>query len=228
MEPTSNFKCKYCSRSFSKETTLSVHVCEQKKRYQESSERGVQLGLQGYLKFYEYTQGSAKLKSWDDFATSPYYRAFVKWGRYCVGAKVINPARFIEWLLNGNKKIDNWCSDKLYTEYLITYVQKETVNDALARAIEYGIDWSEKSAAPSHDCLRYGSVNSTCYAITTGRISAWVIYNSESGQKFLNELNAEQVSMIWPYIDSDIWQKKFVDYPADQEYAREILTQAGW
>jgi hypothetical protein len=55
-----------------------------------------------------------------------------------------------------------------------------------------------------------------------------VIYNSESGQKFLNELNAEQVSMIWPYIDSDIWQKKFVDYPADQEYAKEILTQAGW
>jgi hypothetical protein len=44
----------------------------------------------------------------------------------------------------------------------------------------------------------------------------------------LNELNAEQVAMIWPYIDSDVWQKKFVDYPADQEYAKEILTQAGW
>jgi hypothetical protein len=145
-----------------------------------------------------------------------------------VGARVINPARFLEWLLNGNRKIDNWCSDRLYTEYLVTHVQKETVNDALARAIEYGIDWSEKNTSPAHDCLRYGSTNATCYAITTGRISAWVIYNSESGQKFLNELNAEQVAMIWPYIDSDIWQKKFVDYPADQEYAKEILTQAGW
>jgi hypothetical protein len=55
-----------------------------------------------------------------------------------------------------------------------------------------------------------------------------VIYNSESGQKFLSELNAEQVAMIWPYIDSDIWQKKFADYPGDQAYAQEILTQAGW
>jgi hypothetical protein len=188
----------------------------------------VQLGLQGYLKFYEYTQGSAKLKSWDDFATSPYYRAFVKWGRYCVAVRVIQPERFLEWLLKGNRKIDNWCSDKLYTEYLVTHVQKETVNDALARAIEYGLGWSEKTGSPSHDCLRYGSVNATCYAVTTGRISAWVIYNSESGQKFLTELNAEQVAMIWPYIDSDIWQKKFADYPGDQEYAREILTQAGW
>jgi hypothetical protein len=228
MATTSNFTCKYCARSFSKETTLSVHVCEQKKRWQEQSERGVQLGLQGYLKFYEYTQGSAKLKSWDDFATSPYYRAFVKWGRYCVDVRVIQPERFLEWLLKHNKKIDNWCSDRLYTEYLVTHVQKETVNDALARAIEYSIDWSEKTASPSHDCLRYGSANATCYAVTTGRISAWVIYNSESGQKFLSDLNAEQVAMIWPYIDSDIWQKKFADYPADQEYAKEILTQAGW
>ena len=107
-------------------------------------------------------------------------------------------------------------------------MQKETVNDALARAIEYSLDWSEKTAYPAHDCLRYGSVNATCYDITTGRISAWVIYNSESGQKFLTELNAEQVAMIWPYIDTDIWQKKFADYPGDQEYAKEILTQAGW
>ena len=228
MATTSNFTCRYCERSFSRETTLSVHVCEQKKRWQESSERGVQLGLQGYLKFYEYTQGSAKLKGWDDFVTSPYYRAFVKWGRYCVDVRVIQPERFLEWLLKGNRKIDNWCSDRLYTEYLVTHVQKETVNDALARAIEYGIDWSEKTGSSAHDCLRFGSANATCHAVTTGRVSAWVIYNSESGQKFLTELNAEQVAMIWPYIDSDIWQKKFADYPGDQEYAKEILTQAGW
>ena len=228
MATTDNVTCRYCNRSFSKESTLSVHVCEQKKRYQEQSERGVQLGLQGYLKFYEYTQGSARLKSWDDFAASPYYRAFVKWGRYCVAVRVINPERFLEWLLNGNRKIDHWCSDRLYTEYLVTYLQKETVNDALARAIEYGLDWSERTGSPAHDCVRYGSVNATCHAVTTGRISAWVIYNSESGQKFLTELNTEQVAMIWPYIDSDVWQKKFADYPADQEYAKQILTQAGW
>jgi hypothetical protein len=55
-----------------------------------------------------------------------------------------------------------------------------------------------------------------------------VIYNSESGQKFLGELSADQVAMIWPYIDSDVWQKKFSDYAADAEYAKLILKQAGW
>jgi hypothetical protein len=66
------------------------------------------------------------------------------------------------------------------------------------------------------------------YAVTTGRISPWVIYNCESGQKFLSELSPDQVSMVWPYIDSDAWQKKFADYVADREYAQEILTKAGW
>jgi hypothetical protein len=34
--------------------------------------------------------------------------------------------------------------------------------------------------------------------------------------------------MIWSYIDADAWQKKFANYPADQAYAQEILTKAGW
>jgi hypothetical protein len=61
----------------------------------------------------------------------------------------------------------------------------EAVADALARAVEFGIDWSERHSAPPNDCLRYGSTHAMCHAVTTGRISPWVIYNCESGQKFL-------------------------------------------
>lgn len=206
------YDCRYCKKSFVKETSLAVHMCEPKRRYQEQGERGVQLGLQAYLKFYETTQGSAKLKTFDDFATSPYYRAFVKFGRYCVDIRAINPGRFMEWLLKHNKKIDHWCRDTMYTEYLISYLQIENVNDALARAIEFGIDWSEQSGSPAEDCLRYGNNNAMVYAITAGRISPWIVYNCESGQKFLSELDATQIAMTWPYIDSEVWMKKFSDY----------------
>jgi hypothetical protein len=221
-------QCKYCKREFSKESTLAVHVCEPKRRFQEQNERGVQLGFQAYIKFYEVTQGSAKLKTFEHFAESSFYRAFVKFGRYCVSIRAINPARFTEWLIKQNKKIDYWCKDSIYTEYLLDYLRVENVNDALARAVEFGIDWSEKSGHPAHDCLRYGNSNTMAYAVTTGRISPWVLYNSESGLKFLSELDATQVAMIWPYIDSETWSKKFADYMADQEYARDILKKAGW
>ena len=97
------YQCRYCRKDFVKETTLAVHVCEPKRRHQEKDERGVQLGFQAYIRFYELTQGSAKLKTFDDFVESSFYRAFVKFGRYCVAIKAINPARFTEWLLKQNK-----------------------------------------------------------------------------------------------------------------------------
>jgi len=222
------YQCQYCKKDFQRESSLAVHLCEAKRRRQEQNERGVQLGLQAYLRFYETTQGSAKLKTFDDFAESPYYRAFVKFGRYCVNTRAINPARFIDWVLKQNKKIDHWCRDSIYTEYLIDYLRVEAVGDALARAIEFSIEWGEQKESPPHDCLRYGNTNAMCAAVAAGRISSWVIFNCDSGQKFLSELNAEQVAMIWPYIDADTWQRKFKDYPADQEWAREMLTKAGW
>jgi hypothetical protein len=222
------YQCQYCEREFTRETTLSAHLCEPKRRHQERGEKGVQLGLQAYLKFYEYSQGSARLKTWDDFAKSPYYRAFVKFGRYCQSSYVINPVRFMDWLLKNNKKIDYWCQDTNYNEYLTEYLQLEAVSDALSRSIEYSIDWSEKNSAQPCDCLRYGNRNVLCHAIATGRISPWAIYNCASGQEFLNELSSEQVVMIWPYINADRWQQKFANYRADQEYAQEILKQAGW
>ena len=221
-------QCKYCKKEFAKETTLAVHVCEPKRRHQEKDEAGVRLGFQAYIKFYELTQGSAKLKTFDHFVESSFYRAFVKFGRYCLSIKAINPARFTEWLLKQNKKIDYWCKDSIYTEYLLDYLKVEHVDDALARAIEYSIDWAEKSGHPAQDCLRYGNTNTMAYAVTTGRISPWILYNSESGLKFLSELDATQVAMVWPYIDSEVWTKKFSDYLADQEYARDILKKAGW
>jgi hypothetical protein len=222
------FTCGYCDKTFSRESSIEVHMCEPKRRRLQRDDRGVQLGLQAYVRFYETMQGSAKNKTFDDFETSSYYRAFVKFGHYCVNTRVINPERFMAWLLKQQKKIDKWCSDQIYTEYLANYLTLEAVDDALARAMEYGLDWAEKTNNPAHDCLRYGNANAICHAITAGRISPWVIYNSESGQKFLGELSPDQVTMIWIYIDSDVWQKKFQTYPADQEYSKEMLKQAGW
>jgi hypothetical protein len=222
------YDCRYCKKGFVKETSLAVHMCEPKRRFQEQDERGVQIGFQAYLRFYELTQGSAKLKTFDDFAQSPYYRAFVKFGRYSVDVRVVNPGRFVEWLLKNNKKIDHWCRDTMYTEYLIEYLRIENVNDALTRAMEFGITWTEQTGNPSEDCLRYGNTNAMVYAVTAGRISPWILYNCESGQKFLGELDATQIAMVWPYIDSEVWMKKFSDYVADQEYVRDILQKAGW
>lgn len=223
-----SFVCEYCKKSFAKETSIEVHMCEPKRRRMQKDEPGVRLGFQAYIKFYESMQGSAKNKTHDDFCESSYYRAFVKFGRYCVTTHVINPPQFMNWLLKNSKKIDRWCSDQLYTEYLIQHLLVEAVDDALKRAIEHSVKWEEATGHPAKDMLRYGNANALCYDITAGRISPWVIYNSASGVEFLGNLSTEQVAIVWPYINSDAWHKKFSNYPADQEFVKDILTKAGW
>jgi hypothetical protein len=226
--PTTEYQCQHCQRSFRREGSLLVHMCEPKRRHQERDEVGVNIGLKAYQRFYEITQGSCRSRNWEDFAASSYYRAFVKFGRHCQKIRAINVPRFTDWLIRENKKLDHWCRDSIYSEWLYQYLRTEHVNDALSRAVEHGMCWQDDTENPAHDYLRFGNDNAIAFAITTGRISAWVLYNCESGQGYLNRINPEQLTMIWPWIDADYWDRRFREYPADREYAREILSKAGW
>ncbi len=224
------YKCRYCEREFRKESSLAVHLCEPKRRWQQEKETGVQLGLRAYLRFYEITQGSAKLKSYEDFVTSSYYNAFVKWGRHLVGIRGINPPAFLEWLLKNNKKIDQWCKDDFYVTYLHEYLRREAVQDALERALKEMQDYAdehEELKGGFKDYFRYANANRICHHISTGRISPWIIYNCGSGHEFLESLGEEQVAIVMPWIDPDYWQRRFRDYTADTEWVKNILEQAG-
>ena len=224
------YVCAFCQKEFRKESSMEVHMCEPKRRWRERDERGVQLGLMAYLKFYEYQQGSARLKTFEDFAASNYYRAFVKFGRYCVNTRVINPLLFMEWLLKNNRRIDYWCRDSDYGEWLNEYIRVESVQDALERGMREIQDYADGNsglASFSH-YFRYGNSNRICYHISTGRVSPWVIYNCDSGRDWLGDLNQDGLAIVLPFVDPDFWNRKFESFPADVEWCRHILKEAGF
>lgn len=224
------YKCIYCNKPFRRESTLTAHLCENKRRHQQQNEAGVQLGFKAYLKFYEITQGSAKLKTYDDFAASSFYLAFVRFGRYCKDIRCVNFNSFTEWLLKNNKKLDYWTKDSLYSEWLHQYMRKESVEDALERAfkeMQNVADMDEKLQNNFNNYFRHCATNRISHHISTGRISPWVVFNCSSGIEFLDRLNEEQLELIMPWIDPDFWQRKFKDYLADTEWVKDILEKAG-
>ena len=224
------YSCKFCKKEYVKESTLAAHLCEPKRRHQQQNETGVQLGFKSYIRFYELTQGSAKLKTYEDFANSPYYMAFVKYGRYLVAIRCINTGSFTDWLLKNNKKIDYWTKDAFYLEWMREYLKKENVKDALERALKEMqnlADDDTKLDGNFSNYFRSASPNRICQHIANGRISAWIVFNCASGVEFLETLNQEQLGMIIEWIDPDYWQRKFTDYMADTEWTKHILKQAG-
>ena len=223
-------KCEHCGKSFTNERTILKHVCEPKRRYQQQNETGVQFGLRSYLQFYETTQGSARLKSYEDFVNSPYYNAFVRYGRYLVAVRAINVTSFTAWLLKNNKKLDQWCRDSYYEEWLSEYIRREAAQDALERGLremdEYVLG-GQSDLAHYSDYFRFGNSNRICHHISTGRISPWVVYNCDSGIEWLDTIGPEHMALVIDWIDPDHWQHRFKDNPADVEWCRHILKQAG-
>jgi len=225
-----SYTCKYCSKAYVKESTLAAHQCEPKRRALQEKETGVQFGLKAYLRFYEMTQGSSKLKTYDDFVASPYYIAFVKFGRYLVSIRVVNSTSFIDWLLKNNKKLDYWTKEAFYLEWLADYMKKENVQDAMERALKEMEHYAEYHPALTDgfaDYFRLGHPNRICQHIANGRISPWVVYNCASGVTFLGTLGEEQIGLIIQWIDPDFWKSKFADHSGDTDWVKHILEAAG-
>lgn len=220
--------CKFCGVGFSKESTLAAHVCEPQRRHNERNLRGVQIGFSAYRRFFEKTQSYHPLPTYEKFSSSQLYRAFVKFGYYVMRIQAVNPPKFIDYLIDNNKKIDHWCKDKIYGDYIYKYLRTEPATEALERAILYSVQWGEEMESSSEKFFEEGTESRVCYSIATGRISPWVLYNCKSGQSFLDTINEENLKIIWSLIDPDFWQEKFALYKADRDFVEDVLKQAGW
>lgn len=225
---TVKYQCEFCNREFLRETTIFKHVCEQKRRWNEKDNPGNRIGFLSWHRFYIKNIPSKKNLGHLEFIKSPYYIAFVKFGNYCVDAKVLNVTVFIDWLLKNQIKIDNWYSDTVYNKFLIEYLREEDPLDAVKRSVETTIDLAEKEGIMSNDVLRYGNRNRICHNIVNGKISPWVLYQSKSGVEFMDTLDSTQVKMVIDYIDPEKWALKFHREPDNVKQVKELLTIAGY
>jgi hypothetical protein len=221
-----NFKCEHCGKLFAKEKTLTVHVCEQKRRYIGRDERHVQAGLLTYQKFYDITQKSKNKKTFDDFAASPYYTAFVKFGSFLINTAPIYPERFIEYVIKSGVKLDHWCRDDLYYSYVSELIKIEPADGAIQRTIKTMMEWAEKNDASWEHYFQYVNLNRATHDIKEGLVSPWMLLNSRAGKEMLKKLNDEQLEIVSPFIDPTYWLSRFKTLPADTELVKEIIKEA--
>lgn len=223
---SSNFKCGYCGKEFVKEKTLTVHVCEKKRRHLARNEKHVQAALIAYQKFYQIAQKSQKQKTFDEFVDSPYYNAFVKFGSFIINANPIYPERFIEWVVRSGVKLDHWCRDELYDTYVIDLIKTEPADGAIQRTMTTMLKWAEENSAVWEHYFHYVNLNRATHDIKEGLISPWVLLNCASGRQMLTKFNDEQLEIISPVLDPTHWKVRFSKYPADLELVKEVVKEA--
>lgn len=222
----SSFKCEYCEKEFVKEKTLAVHVCEQKRRYLAKNEKHVQMGLMTYQKFYEFTQKGRTTKTFDEFAKSPYYTAFIKFGSFMVNTAPIYPELFVEYVVKSGVKLDHWCRDELYEKYIADLIKKEPADGAIQRTIQTMMDWADNQEAPWEHYFKYVNLNRATHDIREGLVSPWILLNTKSGKEMLQRMNDEQLEIVGPMIDPKFWMARFKAVPADTELVKDVIHEA--
>jgi len=222
------FSCEFCNRAFQRESTMMKHICENKRRWQDKDLPGNRIGFQCWLQFYVKNTATKKKRTYLDFIKSSYYLVFVKFGHYCISINALNIMRYADWLLKNNIKIDSWCSDTNYNKFLIDYLKNEDPLDAIARSIETTIALAKEEGIQSKDYLRYGNRNKICHAITNGKISPWMLYQSESGVGLLESLDVTQQKMILDYINPEQWAIKFRRNIDGVKQVKELLHHGGY
>lgn len=222
-----DYKCEYCGKLFAKEKTLVVHICEQKRRYLSQNEKHVQMGLLTFQKFYDYAQKGKTQKTFDDFASSPYYTAFVKFGSFLVNSSPIYPERFIDYVIKSGIKLDHWCRDDLYETYLNELIKVEPADGAIQRTIQTMMDWADKNSAEWVHYFAYVNLNRATHDIKEGLVSPWILLNSKSGKDLLRRMTDEQLAIVGSIIDPAFWSKRFKSLPADVELVKDVIKEAG-
>jgi hypothetical protein len=221
-----SYSCEHCKAKFTKEKTLFVHMCEQKRRHLAKNEKHVQLAYQTYDKFYKLSQKNDKTKTYEEFSQSPYYNAFVKFGSFLSNVNPLYPEKYIDYVVTSGVKLDHWCRESLYEEYILNLIKNEPVEVALQRSIMHMNDWANNHDSVWNHYFLYVSTNRATFDIKDGKISPWMLLNSDTGKKLLSTLNDEQLVSIGTTIDPEFWIKKFKSLPDDADFARQIAKES--
>lgn len=221
-----SFTCLHCNSKFTKERTLIVHMCEQKRRHLAKNERHVQMGFNAYDRFYKLAQKFEGQKSYDEFARSQYYNAFVKFGSFLNNVNPLYPDKFVDYVVTSGIKLDHWCKESLYYDYVLHFTKNEGVEVALQRTIATMMDWADKQTSVWNHYFSYVSTNRATFDIKDGKISPWLLLNSTSGKALLNKLSDEQLTSIGSAIDPEFWIKKFKSNPEDLDLVRQVIKES--
>lgn len=219
------YVCQYCSHGYTKESTLMTHVCEQKRRHLQKDQKAVRLGYDAFNRFFKLSQNSKGDKTYDEFAKSPYYNAFVKFGSYVSNVNPLYPDHYIDWVIRSGVKLDHWCKDALYEKYVLELIHTEAVEVAIERSVRHMQKWADDNGSLWNHYFKYVSPNRAMFDIKDGKVSPWLVLNSSTGKELLNRMDDIQLSSITAVIDPQVWVKRFKADKNDLELVKTVVRE---
>ena len=199
--------CPYCDKTFSRQSTLDIHMCEPKRRYDQKDNKVHVLAFEIFKRFYEINYSNQKAKQFVDFANSQYYKAFIKTAQFITTNTPVEIGAFIDWLCTSKIRIDSW--------------PKQSTIDQHGKEIDKGIHTVEHTISTCHiNVIVYGWNYTQGYAYPAGYgmnpvggkyIQLYNYYIVIETYYSLNVLNVSSIVTVKVYKSGDLSQSSFVN-----------------
>lgn len=218
------YTCKWCNKTFSRERTLSSHMCERKRRWMVADEPSNRIAFQVWYDFMHYVSPQAKkTRSIEDFIRSPDYTGFTKFANYLIELRPVNSDQFIRWLFKMGVRLQDWSKTGTYELYVQEAGKKETAERAVERAVLVMKEWSEQTKEPWQDFFQKVPPATAMNMIVMGRISPWVLYACDAAQRMLDRMEPGQLDKVARSIDTEWWTKKIKKNPSEAAWISTLL-----
>lgn len=224
------FQCELCRKEYKTERGLLYHKCENKKRLNEKNELFCRIAFISYLKFYQTVQfeySRKKPRTFNDFVKSKFYNGFINFGKYVADMKMLEPEKYVDFLIKKEVPLHRWTSDSLYEIYVISSLKKEKPDFAIEKSIKTMEKWAIESNTSWTAYFNEAGNFRIISNLKTGKISPWVIYNTKTGKNFIRSLTQSELKSIYKIIDPDYWDKAFSKYKDETKAIRMILKESG-
>ena len=223
----SDYQCRFCGKAFSRERTLSSHMCEKKRRWMSKDDPESRIAFSVWADFMKYVSPNAKKeKTVDDFIRSADYIGFVKFANYLIELRPVEGDKFVHWLFKMGVKLTDWTKPGTYQLYVQEAAKKETAERALERAIILMNTWAEQTGNKWEEFFQKVAPATGMNMITTGRISPWIIYSTNEAQDLLDRMEPGQIDTITKHVDTEWWKNKIRQNKKSAQWINTTMTQA--
>lgn len=224
------FCCDFCNRKFKSERWFASHTCKKRERFYSKDKPEAIMAYFAWDKFYQRSMpqhNNDYRKDYNNFINSQFYDNFLEFGKYVKDSNVLEPEKYINYVLENNIPIKKWYNDITYDAYIKYLLRKESAEDAITRTIMFMTEWSQKTDQPWNDFFRKIGPGEGVFWIKSGKISPWMLYNAESAIDFLEKCSPEQLSLIKAHAPIGPWKIRFGKHPESCKFIKQTLKENG-
>ncbi len=223
----SDYQCRFCGKAFTRERTLSSHMCEKKRRWMSKDDPECRIAFSVWQDFMKYVSPNTKKeKTVDDFIRSADYIGFVKFANYLIELRPVEGDKFVQWLFKMGVKLTDWTKPGTYQLYVQEAAKKETAERALERTVILMNTWAEQTGNRWEDFFQRVAPATGMNMITTGRISPWIIYSTDEAQYLLDRMEPGQIDTITKHVDTEWWKNKIKQNKKSAQWINTTMKQA--